>query len=531
MLDILNEINPMAFSSSSSDPISTPISTIPPVEEYHTQTTEVIPYSIDKASPVCSPSLDLIDPQNFSPDKLVQSKMGQESEAPLSPSQPGPISSLLSELLFEGDLPEEKNSESNILASSEELVVESLTEMMESIRAPFSEEGDRNPKASLETFEPKFDKIPGTIQPSTIIDDEEDKDNRPLCWAVKKRMVPIYNKGKMKVTKEISAKQNPYHTRGLARKLISDAMKKNKVSTTESRRRRKTIVEENTVPEEAMVELSNEQDESETVSEDIGQKKESVKRKVKEIAKRKREVSPDTEELFAESKREGSKSKIMKVEKELTRDEKINILNKQKVLNGRVFDPEIITNQGMCNLADSVEIQAWTHLFIDHIPMIHEPQVRDFYYNAEFTEDGSLNTRIGDKNFHLKEERLGKILGVPIEGIMLVDGQPCSKSFVQECGKLPKLNCAGIPKKLLKGEYQLLSEFVNKVVLPRYEKRTVASMANLYLMEALSKFDPINFPTIMLEHMHKTLISQLRHELEEMTALFSKKDAKIALLK
>lgn len=90
-------------------------------------------------------------------------------------------------------------------------------------------------------------------------------------------------------------------------------------------------------------------------------------------------------------------------------------------------------------------------------------------------------------------------------------GQLCSKSFVQECGKLPKLNCVGIPKKLLNGEYQLLFEFMNKVLLPRYEKRTVASMANLYLMEALSKFDPINFPTIMLEHMHKTLTVNGKH--------------------
>ncbi|KAH0754577.1 hypothetical protein KY290_024847 [Solanum tuberosum] len=188
----------MAFSSFYSDPISPPISTIPPVEDYHTSTTEVIPYSIDKASLVCSPSLDLNDPQNSSPNKVVQSKMGQESEAPLSPSQPGPISSLLSELIFEGDLPEEKNSDSNILASSEELVVESLTEMRESIRAPFSKKGDRNPEASLETFAPKFDKTPGTVLPSTIIDDEEDEDNPPLCWAVKRRMVPICSKGKRK---------------------------------------------------------------------------------------------------------------------------------------------------------------------------------------------------------------------------------------------------------------------------------------------------------------------------------------------
>lgn len=67
-------------------------------------------------------------------------------------------------------------------------------------------------------------------------------------------------------------------------------------------------------------------------------------------------------------------------------------MSKQKVLNGRVFDREIITKPGMSNLVDSVEIQGWTHLFIDLISVLHKNQVRDFYYNAEFTVDGSLNT-------------------------------------------------------------------------------------------------------------------------------------------
>jgi len=114
----------------------------------------------------------------------------------------------------------------------------------------------------------------------------------------------------------------------------------------------------------------------------------------------------------------------------------------------------------------------------------------------------------------LKEERLGEILGVPIEGIMLVAGQLCSKSFVQECGKLPKLNCVGIPKKLMNGEYQLIFEFVNKVLLPRSEKKTIVFAVDMYLMEALCKFDAINLPTIMLEHIHNTVrVNNGKHDM------------------
>ncbi|KAH0665361.1 hypothetical protein KY290_027610 [Solanum tuberosum] len=70
------------------------------------------------------------------------------------------------------------------------------------------------------------------------------------------------------------------------------------------------------------------------------------------------------------------------------------------------------------------------------------------------------------------------------------------------------MNCAGIPKKLIKGDYQLLFEFFSKVILPRSEKRIVASPVDLFLKEALCKFDPLNLPTLMLEHMHKTMVEQ-----------------------
>ncbi|KAK4733854.1 hypothetical protein R3W88_008115 [Solanum pinnatisectum] len=124
-------------------------------------------------------------------------------------------------------------------------------------------------------------------------------------------------------------------------------------------------------------------------------------------------------------------------------------------------------------------------------PILHKEQVREFYYNVEFTEDGSLNTLVGDKSFHLNEEVLGEILEVPREG---------TRSVVEKLGS--------IQKKLMKGEYQLLFEFVNKVLLPRSEKRTVASAADLFLMESLCRFEPLNLPVLILEHMHKTVMKR-----------------------
>lgn len=48
-------------------------------------------------------------------------------------------------------------------------------------------------------------------------------------------------------------------------------------------------------------------------------------------------------------------------------------------------------------------------------------------------------------------------------------------------------------------------EFVNKVMVPRSEKRTVVSAADLFLMEKLSDPEEINLPTIMLENIHRVM--------------------------
>ncbi|KAG5584878.1 hypothetical protein H5410_045312 [Solanum commersonii] len=95
-------------------------------------------------------------------------------------------------------------------------------------------------------------------------------------------------------------------------------------------------------------------------------------------------------------------------------------------------------------------------------PVLHKEKDREFYYNVNFAKDESLNTLVSNKRLHLDEEIMGKIMEVPREGTRSVVGKLCSKQFVMECSKLPDKHRTNVQKKLIKGEYQLLFEFVNK---------------------------------------------------------------------
>jgi len=96
-------------------------------------------------------------------------------------------------------------------------------------------------------------------------------------------------------------------------------------------------------------------------------------------------------------------------------------------------------------------------------------------------------------------------VGYQVDKIWTVIGKSLSKEFVHVIRKLLNQSCAGIPKKYLKGEYQMFFGLINKVVLRRSEKRFVASVAVSFLVEELSTIELINLPAIMLENMHKTM--------------------------
>ncbi|KAH0664993.1 hypothetical protein KY285_026199 [Solanum tuberosum] len=168
----------------------------------------------------------------------------------------------------------------------------------------------------------------------------------------------------------------------------------------------------------------------------------------------------------------------------------VNNLRLQKVLGGRVFDLDIITKHGMNSLYDLMEIQSWTHLFQTKSPVLHDEEVREFYYNIEFEENGSINTRVRDKRLHLTEDLLGQILEVPREGTRSIIGKTCTLEFVKECSKITNTRRARIQKKLMK------------------EKRTVVSASDLFIMESLCKFYPKDLSALILEHMYKTVVER-----------------------
>ena len=159
------------------------------------------------------------------------------------------------------------------------------------------------------------------------------------------------------------------------------------------------------------------------------------------------------------------------------------------MLAGRVFDMGIINLPGMDSLHNMVEIQSWMHLFNRKSPILHEEEVREFYYNIQFKEDVSILTRVNDIAVHLDEFLLGKILRVPREGTRSVIGKTCSVELAVLLSKLPTKNCGGVFKKVMKSEYQFVFEFVNKTLLPRTKQRTSTTSADLFGMELLCNFD------------------------------------------
>ncbi|KAH0665471.1 hypothetical protein KY285_026677 [Solanum tuberosum] len=165
-------------------------------------------------------------------------------------------------------------------------------------------------------------------------------------------MVPISSKGKEKFTEE-TPKRRPL-TRSDSKKLMGDAMKSSITTTAKRRKKRKlgnVLVE---IPDTDVVNVSIEDYEHKGVEKSSEEKGEKQGKN-----KRKREISPVIKAtsgmrpgpLGNDDDHGESQQSI------------VNNLRLQKVLGGRVFDPDIITKYGMNSLYDLVEIQSWTYLF------------------------------------------------------------------------------------------------------------------------------------------------------------------------
>ncbi|KAG5572197.1 hypothetical protein H5410_061963, partial [Solanum commersonii] len=390
----------------------------------------------------CSPTLVLSgkDSQNFESQSVV--KPTSEILGLEVVSQPRHVSSTISERLLEGDLPDGKSVESNVLADHRN---KSLASLRGDTHPTLLEQEYRSPELVPRSVQPVFDQ---TLVTMGVRSEEEDEEETHIVWS--RKGVRGANMSTMAVSDLVTNKVSP-KTR------LKD-------EPTESERKIKRK------GKGKMVESSTKGDKrSDTESNDI----------VKGVVKRKkeaREKSPVKRDRV--TKKSTSKPKSGK-EPGPTAQKQVE----GRVLNGRVFDPDILREHGMSTLFYYVSLQSWEHLFEGPAPYLQEPEVWEFYYKMELLGDEGIQTTVRTVKISLNGESLGIILGIPSIGIRSIEGCKPSSDFIQRATKRGDIKRVGLPKKFLKREYQLTFEFINKVLVPRSEKRIVASAADLFLME------------------------------------------------
>ncbi|KAG5596352.1 hypothetical protein H5410_037584 [Solanum commersonii] len=441
---------------------------------------------------VCSPTLVLSGDKSPNSEAQSMAKPNEGLFTKETNSDSLEVSSTISERVFERDLPEGKGPESYILTAGAELmVVQSLASLRGDV-----------PPTSLES-EPIFDQTPKSFD---VGSDKEEEEEIPLKWrsrgmrganqsriniseleAVKgtfevdiveksaEREKEQQRKGKGKLVLSLSkGDKMKYVTRSEAQKVMGSAIAASKVHTKISRKKRRERLKPEQ-PASTPLSIENSETESEEAVKYVAkrrQKAEEKRIKTKGDQKGGQEISykecKEKGRTWLEEqtvKGPGPKVKNQIEEKNLTRKERVEKMEQQKVLNGRVFDLDILTQFGMGNLVDDVTIQGWNHLFKLPVPYLHEPEVREFFYKMKLLEGGGITTTVRNVEIHLDEETLGIILGVPVKGVRTIEGCKPSSKFLKHATKQGDVKRAGLSKKFLKGEYQLMFEFINKVML------------------------------------------------------------------
>ncbi|XP_019238038.1 PREDICTED: uncharacterized protein LOC109218156 [Nicotiana attenuata] len=237
----------------------------------------------------------------------------------------------------------------------------------------------------------------------------------------------------------------------------------------------------------------SDEEEVEKSSEHRQNKSVKKEKSVGKSVKRKRDDDDDDEEPGSVKK--GKVGETLRSEKRKLRN--------QKVLWGRTFASKILESAGMRQLVDICDAQQWTNLFTSEAPIIYEDEVRSFYTSL-FTVDGDqICVLVNGVDIVMDSTLLGSILGVPTEGVSSAQ-VACTLNFRNAIVKDKAIQHGEqVHKKAVLVVYQLLFEMVNKVLLPRAERRSVASKADLLLMGTLDNLSSINLPAIMIEHMQK----------------------------
>ncbi|KAH0650489.1 hypothetical protein KY284_030401 [Solanum tuberosum] len=146
--------------------LSTPVYGAGETSEFITPHTEVVA----SPAPPFGEAQSVVKPS----DDLPTEEVGVDSTA---------VSSTMSELLFDGDLPEGRGPESNILAAVVELVaVQSLASLRGDAKPTLLEQELRSLEQVLHNVQPVFDQTPKSFD---VASEEEEEEENPLKWSRK----------------------------------------------------------------------------------------------------------------------------------------------------------------------------------------------------------------------------------------------------------------------------------------------------------------------------------------------------------
>lgn len=189
----------------------------------------------------------------------------------------------------------------------------------------------------------------------------------------------------------------------------------------------------------------------------------------------------------------------------LTREERVDMLSTQMILNGRVFDSEVLFKPGMCNLANIVEMKSWTLLFVGFDPYLYESQVREFYYYFVIEHNGSLTSKVGKRKLISSKEVLAECWKCHVKG----PGQLLERLVPKVLRKNVRRCLTWTPLMFQRYFWKEVIIFTLNLSITFYcldLRRGQWHLSFICFLLNLNKFEPINLSIIILEHMRKILI-------------------------
>ncbi|XP_070034568.1 intracellular protein transport protein USO1-like [Nicotiana tomentosiformis] len=174
-----------------------------------------------------------------------------------------------------------------------------------------------------------------------------------------------------------------------------------------------------------------------------------------------------------------------------TEKDKMAKFGKRTILKGRLLRD--LEEQGMVLLLEKLQLQGWRDMVLQLDGRLARNEIVEFMENDE-VKDGRVTSMVKGVNVTCDVKDLGEILGVPAEGYNdykklkwprlenLPTALPITRKFSDNEEEIdPK----AVYKSEMKPPHKVLFEFVNKCVLPRQERKHIATFLDLVLIECL----------------------------------------------